>query len=49
MPRSFAINSDGSVLAVAGQLSNHLSVYQLDSSTGALDLTARIAMSPNPS
>jgi 6-phosphogluconolactonase len=48
-PRSFALGLEDRLLVVAGQLSNRISVLQLDPKTGAGRLVQRLAVSPNPS
>jgi 6-phosphogluconolactonase len=35
-PRTFAIDPRGRFVLVAGELSNHLSIYALDAASGAL-------------
>jgi 6-phosphogluconolactonase len=47
-PRSFAIDPLGRFLIVAGELSNHLTVYRIDPSTGALDPRNRYAVGEKP-
>jgi 6-phosphogluconolactonase len=48
-PRSFALGLEDRLLVVAGQLSNRISVLQLDPKTGAGRLVQRLAVGPNPS
>ena len=47
-PRGMAIDPSGRWLAVAGQLSGHLSLYALDPATGHPELCTRIATGDDP-
>jgi 6-phosphogluconolactonase len=47
-PRSFAIEPRGRFLVVAGELSNHLTVYRVDASTGMLEKCYRRAVGEKP-
>lgn len=40
-PRSFAIDNTGQFLIIAGQKSNHVSLYYIDSTNGTLSLVSR--------
>jgi 6-phosphogluconolactonase len=48
-PRSFGMDLQGRFLIVAGQTSNHVSVYRIESESGLLQGVSRIAMPSNPS
>ena len=47
-PRGMAIDPSGRWLAVAGQLSNHLTVYAIDPETGCPNQRARLATGDDP-
>lgn len=47
-PRSFAIDPSGQFLVLAGELSNHVRVYAINASTGALDACYRCAVGEKP-
>lgn len=48
-PRDFEIDSTGQFLIVAGQKSNHISLYSINFKNGKLDLISRYASGNNPS
>ena len=48
-PRSFAIDPAGRFLVLAGQLSNSIAIYLIDSQTGDLTQAHRLSMHGNPS
>ncbi len=48
-PRALRISADGRHLVVAGQVSNRISIYTLDSKSGALELIQSLPTGLNPS
>jgi 6-phosphogluconolactonase len=47
-PRGFAIDPTGRYLLVVGQMSHHLSCFELDPDTGQLRLQQRMAVGQGP-
>jgi 6-phosphogluconolactonase len=47
-PRGFAIDATGQHLLVVGQLSHHLSRYEIDRETGQLTLRQRLTVGQGP-
>jgi 6-phosphogluconolactonase len=47
-PRGFALTRDGQYLIAAGQLSNHVALYQIDAQSGLPALLQRIATGEGP-
>ena len=48
-PRAFRISPDGRYLVVAGQLSNHISIYSINANTGGIELIQKMMVGLNPS
>jgi 6-phosphogluconolactonase len=48
VPRSFALDRSGRFLLVAGEVSNHLTLYRVDSETGRLDVCNRYPAGEKP-